>query len=117
MVFDGHGGMSSDDTTTVVGGVKVIYSAINKKADDVIKEIIYKNRGTAFIVISSDREIVKAAWASSSVPIPSEMFLRKLEEVLGIFDEYADEYETVEIKKTGGLSKKKKAIIRALRRL
>ena len=117
VVFDAHGGTSKTDTSSVTGGIRVIFSAINKKADDVIKEILKKDRSTMYIVISSDREIVKAAWASSSVPVPSDVFLKKLEEALGLSEEYDEDDEPYTLKKKRQLSKKQKAILRAVRKL
>jgi len=42
LVFDGHGGFSARESIKSEGGIRVIYSRISRKADDVIKEIIKK---------------------------------------------------------------------------
>ncbi len=76
LVFDGQGGLSSRETVRTEGGVRVIFSRIARKADDVIKELLA--RGRHFIVVSSDREIADFAWGHGSVPVRSDDFLRKL---------------------------------------
>ncbi len=116
VVFDGHGGIAKNDTVKKEGGITVIYSAVNKKADDVIKEILQKNKGKSFIVISSDREIVRAAWSSSSVPVSSEDFLKRLDMALTTDFDYENGEQQYDII-TGRLSKKQKAIVRALKKL
>jgi predicted RNA-binding protein with PIN domain len=62
----------------VRGGVKVIYSRLGEKADSVIKRILSTER-REWIVVSSDREIANHAWATDSIPVPSEEFLPFLE--------------------------------------
>ncbi|GBE33990.1 YacP-like NYN domain protein [bacterium BMS3Bbin06] len=82
LVFDGHGGFSARENVKSEGGIRIIYSRISRKADDVIKEIIKKAEGS-FIVVSSDREIADYAWGHGSVPVSSDDFLDKLEVVSG----------------------------------
>jgi len=132
VVFDGHGGLSPRETVEVDGGVRIIFSRIAKKADDVIKEMLVR-RKEYFIVVSSDREIADFAWAQGSVPVDSGAFLRRLDEALreeagaeDMMDESAwkiigDEEEEVEWSAGKGssrrLSKRQKAVKRALNKL
>lgn len=60
------------------GGIRIIFSRIAKKADDVIKDIIRKEK-KYFIVISSDREVADFAIKHGSVPVSSDDFLKKIE--------------------------------------
>jgi predicted RNA-binding protein with PIN domain len=78
VVFDGWKGGSGVESSSVRGGVKVIYSRLGEKADSVIKRILSTER-REWIVVSSDREIANHAWATDSIPVPSEEFLPFLE--------------------------------------
>ena len=73
LVFDGYKGGSVIENAEFKGGVKIIYSRLGEKADDVIKRIISRER-KEWIVASSDRDIMNHAWASGSIPIASELF-------------------------------------------
>lgn len=115
VVFDGHGGMSSTDTKQVTGGVSVIFSRIGKKADDVIKELISKSRGET-IVITSDREIVRFAWSHGAIPVDSEIFLDRISVIQQRTNEDND-YDDGYYKTSRRLSKKQKAIKRAINKL
>ncbi len=57
----------------VRGGVRIIYSRLGERADDVIKRIISQER-REWIVVSSDREIMHHAWSVGAVPVPSPVF-------------------------------------------
>jgi predicted RNA-binding protein with PIN domain len=125
IVFDGHGGFSAEETESVTGGVRVIFSRIARTADDVIKDLIQKKKG-AFIVVSSDRDVADFAWSHGSVPVRSEDFSFKLEKALKERhspipeDGDADEFNVDSFKRKGSarrLSKKQKAIARALNKL
>gem|GEM_PF-6992150 len=110
MVFDGHGGMHSQATRQTRGGVVIVFSPIGKRADDLIKELILKERGQP-IVISSDRDIERFAWSHGAIPVGSELFYARL------FDEEDESSEHYEIKPAGRLSRKERAVIRALNKL
>lgn len=72
-----------------------------------------------WIVISSDREIADHAWANGSVPVSSDQFLERLNH-LGEVEGGLHESEEEEICRRGNprqLSKREKAIRRALNRL
>ncbi|MCC6346608.1 MAG: NYN domain-containing protein [Nitrospirales bacterium] len=73
VVFDGHKTGAGVERTAVRGGVRILYSRLGEKADDVIKRIISEER-REWIVVSSDREIVHHAWSVGSIPVSSHIF-------------------------------------------
>ena len=73
LVFDGYRNGAGKENVSVTGGVRVIYSRLGERADDVIKRIVSGER-REWIVVTSDREIANHAWASGSIPVPSERF-------------------------------------------
>ncbi len=127
VVFDGWKGGSNLETSSIMGGVKVVYSRLGEKADSVIKRIVSSER-REWIVVSSDREVAAHAWATGSVPIPSEEFLPYMEEAVSGFphvihhtepgkDEEDEEGYGFRRGKPRKRSKKEKAIERALGKL
>jgi uncharacterized protein len=119
VVFDGWRTGQGQESRTVTGGVRVIYSKLGDKADAVIKRIISSER-REWIVATSDREIADHAWSTGSIPVSSDSFLNALsvEDFSGIEEE--DEEEYIEPRRKGSprqLSKKEKAIRRALSKL
>ena len=107
-----------DSTHAKTGGIRVVYSRIGENADTVIKRII-KAEHREWIVVTSDRDIVRAVWSSGSIPISSEDFLSVLEPTEQFYtEEEITEYRTYRRKgNPRTLSKKEKAIRRALRKL
>ncbi|MBI5632694.1 MAG: NYN domain-containing protein [Nitrospirae bacterium] len=79
IVFDGWKSGSHNQEQTITGGIRIIYSRLGDKADEVIKTMIGQVR-KEWIVITSDREIMDHAWKNHSVPVPSDQFLRLLEQ-------------------------------------
>ena len=73
-VFDGWKAGGATESSSVRGGVRIIYSRLGEKADSVIKRILSTER-REWIVVSSDREIASHAWSLGSTPLPSEEFL------------------------------------------
>lgn len=73
LVFDGYRNGAGKENVSVTGGVKVIYSRLGERADDVIKRIVSAER-REWTVVTSDRDIANHAWASGSIPVPSERF-------------------------------------------
>lgn len=123
LVFDGwkSGGIREEHIEK--GGIKIIYSRLGEKADAVIERIISTER-QEWIVITSDRDIVSNAWRYGSIPIPSEVFYDRLFEIQD--DVNNTNYNTFEDglclsfspkRKPHKLSKKEKAIRRALSKL
>lgn len=131
VVFDGYKNGAANEAVAVRGGVKIIYSRLGERADDVIKRIISRDR-REWIVVSNDRDIANHAWSVSSIPVPSERFFELVsrhvgqgveqineETVDGLFckDFEDDEYLYVFKGNSRQLSKKEKAIRRALSKL
>jgi predicted RNA-binding protein with PIN domain len=134
VVFDGHSGYSARNTVSREGDIEIIFSRIASKADDVIKAKVERDK-RYYIVVSSDREIADFAWSHGSVPVSSEDFADRLERALGkgiseeqdeVIDEFMekmllDEYDVEERAQRKGssrrLSKRQKAIVRALEKL
>ncbi len=120
VVFDGWKTGESEESHSIIGGIRVIYSRLGEKADSVIKHIISSDR-REWIVVTSDRDITAHAWASGSIPITSEDFLNAIERrqvEMRVEHESNDEY--IKSTKKGSSrrpSKKEKAIKRALSNL
>lgn len=86
-----------------------------------IKRIISAER-QEWIVVSSDREIANHAWSSNSTPIPSEAFLHFIKGAGSDEEGFEQEGDDVCYGSQGKssrnkLSKKEKAIKRALNKL
>ncbi len=131
VVFDGYKNGAGVESVAVRGGVKIIYSRLGERADDVIKRIITRDR-KEWIVVSSDREIANHVWSVNSIPISSDKFYEIISKMVkrgfntdkdneGI-DEFSykdreDEYPGFLKGNPHRLSKKEKAIRRALSKL
>ncbi len=85
VVFDGYHQGGGMEHTTIRSGVKVIYSRLRERADDVIKRIIAKDR-REWIVVTSDRSIISHAWSVNSIPVPSIRFYQIVTEATGKTD-------------------------------
>lgn len=121
IVFDGWKSGGHRETVVKTGGIKIIYSRLGEKADAVIKKAIAGGR-KEWIVVTSDRDIASSAWASGSVPVPSDIFLTALESAGRTA---AGDYNRLEEDDFSGagkgnprmLSKKQKALKRVLNKL
>jgi predicted RNA-binding protein with PIN domain len=71
VVFDGAGGGGS----TGLAGVRVVFSSARETADRVLVRMATAQGGA---VVSSDREVLRAAARAGAVPITSEEFLAHL---------------------------------------
>lgn len=137
VVFDGYKNGAGTEHVAVRGGVKIIYSRLGEKADNVIKRIV-SNEHKEWIVVSSDRDIVNHAWAVNSIPVPSDKFFeiiskqvqekRNSEEIESVnrgdaedisYIDFEDDSEYSHSPKGNPhrLSKKEKTIRRALNKL
>ncbi|MEJ2323870.1 MAG: NYN domain-containing protein [Nitrospirota bacterium] len=119
VVFDAWRGGSERPTRTSSGGVSVVYSSLGETADTRIRKIISRD-DVQWIVVSSDREVQAYAWREGSVPVGSEDFLRKLEggPQAGEFVPLEEDYGPPRRKGSPRrLSKKEKAVDRALKKL
>jgi predicted RNA-binding protein with PIN domain len=78
VVFDGWQGGWNIEKREIKKGIKLIFSKLGEKADEVIKRLV-KEKGSGTIVITSDREISKYAERMSVPVIPSDQFQEKME--------------------------------------
>ena len=120
IVFDGWKTGQGQESRSVLGGVKLIYSRLAEKADEVIKRTISSEK-REYIVVTSDRAIADYAWSSGSIPVPSNEFLRALERDRQPFmdKEESDEEYGGQPRKGNPrqLSKKEKALRKATSKL
>jgi len=125
VVFDGWKSGGAREETLKTGGVAVIYSRLGENADFVIKRIISRDK-KEWIVVTSDQDIAGFAWANGCIAVPSGRFSTVLGKTgSSIGGEYEPLYEDEEDSSIvrGGkgnprtLSKKEKALMRALRKL
>ncbi|MGD2080165.1 MAG: NYN domain-containing protein [Nitrospirota bacterium] len=119
VVFDAWRGGSERPTRKSSRGVTVVYSSLGETADARIRKMISRD-DAQWIVVSSDREVQAQAWREGSVPIGSEDFLRKLEggPPAGDFVPLEEDYGPPRRKGSPRrLSKKEKAVERALKKL
>ncbi len=104
----------------MIGGVRIIYSRIGDTADSVIKRII-SSKKHGWIVVTSDRDIADYAWTCGSIPVSAQDFLKVFNKEV-LLESEGDECEEIyrEPLRKGNprrLSKKEKAILRALKKL
>ena len=121
VVFDGWKSGGHKQEEGVTGGIRVIYSRLGDKADRVIKKMIEQDR-KEWIVITSDREIMAHAWSLGSVPVTSDQFMKIVEHAESItggeYEPLEEDHDTLPRKGSPHqLSKKEKALSRALRKL
>ncbi len=118
VVFDGWRGGAGREGRSIVGGVRVIYSGIGEKADAVILRIVASEK-RQWIVVTSDRDIAHSVWASGSVPVTSEDFLRALERRRVLHDDAEEDDDAGPVRRGNPrqMSRKEKAIERALSKL
>jgi predicted RNA-binding protein with PIN domain len=101
--------------------MRVVYSRLGEKADTLIRKIITREK-KEWIVITSDREVADRAWASGSVPVPSEEFLPRMVQAAqrpgGLYEPLDEEEDDAPRRGNPRQpSKKEKALIRVLRKL
>ncbi len=121
VVFDGWKSGRRIEERLNSGGIKVVYSRLGEKADDVIARIICTEK-REWVVVSSDREIVLRAWSCGSVPVPSEKFRSLVEDpgraVGGEYEPLGEEEERSERRgRSRTPSRKEKALLRVLKKL
>lgn len=126
VVFDGYKNGAGTEHVAVRGGVKIIYSRLGEKADDVIKRVISREK-KEWIVVSNDRDIANHAWSMNSIPISSERFFEIILKQVGqgdganelLYKDLDDDFEGHRVQKGNPyqLSKKEKAVRRALSKL
>jgi len=119
VVFDGWRSGPGKETISVTEGIRVIYSGIGDRADDVIKRMISSDK-REWIVVTSDRDIADHTWSCGSTPVAAGKFLRILEEGSSFSDDDQEEDEEYIQPRKGSprqLSRKEKAVRRALNKL
>lgn len=121
IIFDGWQGGWSTEKRERKGGIEIIFSRLEEKADEVIKRLA-KEKGSGAIVITSDRDVARFAERMAVSVISSEQFREKLEVSANKFEDIFEEEEEEEkgIKKKGlsrRLSKKEKRARAAFKKL
>ena len=118
VVFDGWQGGWATERSETRKGIKVVYSKLGEKADEVIKRMI-KEKGSGAIVITSDREIGRFAERMAVSVIPSDQFRERMETSAEKFEENIEEEEEGGKQKgpSRRLSKKEKRVRAALKKL
>ena len=74
VVFDGYKSGMASQRVCCTANVKVVYSRLGERADDVIKKTVSQER-REWIVVTADRDIADHAWSAGSVPVPPEKFM------------------------------------------
>jgi uncharacterized protein len=74
VVFDGYKSGMATQHVSYHGGVRVIFSKLGEKADDVIKKTVSQER-REWIVVTADRDIIDHVWSAGSVPVPPDRFM------------------------------------------
>lgn len=59
-------------------GINVIFTKMEERADDVIVELVEKAAGVERVVVTSDREVVRASERRGAASISSEGFIEKM---------------------------------------
>ncbi len=120
IVFDGYKFGMPVEQVSFTGNVRVIYTRLGEKADDVIKRIV-SGEHFEWIVVTGDRDIADYAWKAGSVPVPTERFMNKITTRNKITTDDTPDYDDEVVQNRKGnpfrLSKKEKAIRRVLSKL
>jgi hypothetical protein len=128
VVFDGWKDGMPVESRTIHNHVIIIYSRLGEKADSVIKRIIGE-RKKRWIVVSSDRELIRNALNNECVSLTSFEFNRILfnadvrsakEDVRAVYEIDDDEYDNRRTKKKGNphrLSKKERDKLKVIKKL
>jgi predicted RNA-binding protein with PIN domain len=128
LVFDGYKSGMATEQVSFVHDVRIIYTRLGEKADDVIKKMVSHER-KEWIVVSADREIVDHAWTAGSVPVLPDRFMDIIsrrcrecsDELPAVSEEDEEEREDYEGRDRRGnpyqLSRKEKLLRRALSKL
>jgi len=80
VVFDGWRSGWIREVEEKTEGIRVIFSRLGEKADDVIQRLA-REMGSGCVVVTSDREVRRAAEASGAVAIYAGEFSAKLREL------------------------------------
>lgn len=75
------------------GGINIIFSRKNEKADDIIVEIVQDTAGIERVVVTSDKAVERASVRRGAAVISSEGFIEKMEEAISPEGEEGEEDE------------------------
>ncbi len=81
VVFDGWKNGNCQETQDQVAGIRVVYSRLGEKADEVIKRIA-SEEGERAVVVTSDLDIVAFAYKKNAAVISPREFEGKIAEAL-----------------------------------
>lgn len=109
VVFDGWKGGMPTQSQEISRGIKIIYSKLGEKADEVIKRMI-ADSSKEIVIVSSDREIRDFAEKHNTVSISSLEFEKKIEmasfyQMKGSDEEEDYEERKISTKKRGNPNK------------
>jgi predicted RNA-binding protein with PIN domain len=124
VIFDGYKNGMATQQVLFRDNVKVIFTRLGERADDVIKKTVSQER-KEWLVVTADRDIADHVWAAGSVAVAPEKFLDIImrqhridaDEVSEAAD---DDYDDERHERKGNpfrLSKKEKALRRILGKL
>lgn len=121
VVFDAYKSGDKSEQISFSGGLKIIYTRLGETADDVIKRIISEER-REWIVVTSDRDVIKHTWSVNSIPVPSDIFLDILQRGSYCLENSLEDVEDIEDNKPQKgspyrLSKKDRAVRKALSKI
>jgi len=124
VVFDGYKNGMATQQVSFRDNVKVIFTRLGERADDVIKKTVSQER-REWIVVTADRDIADHAWAAGSVPVAPEKFMDIIkrqhkinaDEVLEASDDDGDDEKHERKGNPYRPSKKEKALRRILGKL
>ncbi len=105
VVFDAYNNYNLFTSSFSEKGITIIYTPSGVTADDYIKKLI-KDKGSRYIVISSDNEIKNFSSSHNATPVNSEEFIEKLQfsfyfNAKGIMKEEETIEKTLSTKKKG----------------
>lgn len=118
VVFDGWKGGCTTEKREVIKGIKVIYSRLGERADEVIKRMV--ENGEASTIVTSDREVADFALRHGSVVISSGEFEESLimAEISTVKGEIEEDFEIrITTKKKGNPRRLPKSERRKLQKL
>ncbi|MEK7845998.1 MAG: NYN domain-containing protein [Nitrospinota bacterium] len=118
VVFDGWKGGYTTEKREVIRGIKVIYSRLGERADEVIKRMV--ENGEASTIVTSDREVADFALRHGSVVISSGEFEESLimAEISTVKGEIEEDFEIrITTKKKGNPRRLPKSERKRMRRL
>ena len=75
------------------GGINIIFSKKNERADDIIVELVQKTAGIERVVVTSDKAVGRASGRRGAAVISSEGFIEKMEEAMNPEGEEGEEDE------------------------